>query len=68
MLMGRDFAPKVSLLEEAFASMLNVEIPPASAVSSWDSPPAHVPHQRDEAALAHIISYLDKKVHLSAHM
>ena len=29
-------------------------------VSCWTSPPVHVPHQRDEGTLAHVISYLDK--------
>ena len=34
--MEEDFAPKVSLLAEAFTDVLNVEIPPSSAVSCWD--------------------------------
>ena len=59
--MGRDFTPQVSLLVKAFASMLNVDIPLASSVSCWDSPPACIQHQRDEDPLAHIISYLDEK-------
>ena len=58
--MGRDFAPRVSLLVEVFTDVLNVEIPPASAVSCRDSKPGHIPHQRDEGALAHIVSYLDE--------
>ena len=61
MSMGRDFAPRVSLLVEVFTDVLNVEIPPASAVNCWDSQLGCIPHQRDEGALAHIISYLDDK-------
>ena len=61
MLMGRDFILKVSLLVEAFTGVLNVEIPPASAVSCWNSLPACIPHQRDKGPLAHVISNLDGK-------
>ena len=60
-LMGRDFVPRVLLLIEVFAGVLSMEIPRASAVSCWYSLPACIPHQRDEGALAHVISYLDEK-------
>ena len=58
---GNNFAPSVLLLVEAFTSELRVEILPMKAVSCWDYPPAHVPHQRDKGCLAHVISYLDEK-------
>ena len=59
---GERLHSKVSLMVEAFVSVLNVEIPPptASAVSCWDSPQVCIPHQRDEGPLAHVILYLDE--------
>ena len=60
MLQVRDFTPKVLLLVEAFAGILNIEIPPVSAVSCSDSPPACIPHQRNRSPLTHVISYLDE--------
>ena len=59
--MERDFAPRVLLLVEVFTDVLNMEIPPASAVNCWDSQSGCIPHQRDKCALAHVISYLDEK-------
>ena len=59
--MGRNFTPRVSLLVEAFTSVLKFEILLVSAVSCWDSPPVHIPHQKDKGPLAHDISYLDEK-------
>ena len=56
-----DFTPRVSLLVELLTDVLNMEIPPASAVSSWNSQLACIPHQRDKGFLAHIISSLDEK-------
>ena len=57
---GKNFVPKVSLLVEAFIGMTDTLITLDSAVSCWTSPPVHVPQQRDEGTLAHVISYLDE--------
>ena len=50
------------VLDATSLGMMDVEILTATIVSFWDSPPVHIPHQRDEGALAHVISYLDEKV------
>ena len=44
--MGRDFAPRASLLVEVFTDVLNVEIPPVSAVSLGQSVGIHSSSER----------------------
>ena len=56
----KTFLPKVSFLVKAFIGVTGVWITPESTMSCWTSPLVHVPHQRDEGVLAHVISYLDE--------
>ena len=49
---GKGFAPKVSLLAEAFIGMMGAQFVEACGVSCWNNPLEDIPCQRDEGALA----------------
>ena len=56
---GKGFAPKVSLLVEAFIGVTGVQVT-TNCHELLEQPPGDVLHQRDEGTHANIISYLDE--------
>ena len=50
----------VSFLVEAFISMTHALVMPKCTLNCWLNPQAHIPQQKDEGPLAHVITYLYK--------
>ena len=58
--MCKGFAPKVSLLVEAFIGVTGVWVAEDCAMSCWNDPLEDIPHQSNESVHANVISYLDE--------